>query len=145
MQTSTPHTVSNHTTLAQNTTKSYEQILMQSSGAMIAVVVIGIVIILTILLIILKTYNRRTHATRMLRGSRPPKKSSTVHTNVQLHSLSTSPATGGSAHLQTSAANGLYLPRAEWSSLGGAGAEWDGTTNGSTVAAVHDCPPLENT
>ncbi|XP_048829846.1 noncompact myelin-associated protein [Brienomyrus brachyistius] len=146
MQSSTPHPVTNLTTLAQNTTtKSHGQILMQSSGAMIAVIVIGIVIILTILLIILKTYNRRTQATRMLRGSRPPKKSSTVHTNMQLHSLSASPAIGGSAQLQTSAENGFRLPRAEWSSMGGAGAEWDSTTSGSTVAAVHDAPPLENT
>ncbi|NXY50625.1 NCMAP protein, partial [Ceuthmochares aereus] len=42
------------------TTKSQEQSLYQSSGAIIAAIVVGVIIIFTVVLLILKTYNRRT-------------------------------------------------------------------------------------
>ncbi|KAM9786960.1 noncompact myelin-associated protein [Syngnathus typhle] len=78
MQNSTASPESN-TTSPSIITKSKEQILIQSSGAMIAVIVIGIIVLLTILLFILKTYNKRTHPSRLLGsngGSKPQKKTS---------------------------------------------------------------------
>ncbi|NXQ44931.1 noncompact myelin-associated protein [Catharus ustulatus] len=65
MTTATPLT--NDTELSVNvTTKSQEQILYQSSGAIIAAIVVGVIIIFTVVLLILKTYNRRTRARREL-------------------------------------------------------------------------------
>ncbi|RMB91314.1 hypothetical protein DUI87_32453 [Hirundo rustica rustica] len=57
MTTATPLT--NNTQLSVNvTTKSQEQNLYQSSGAIVAAIVVGVIIIFTVVLLILKTYNR---------------------------------------------------------------------------------------
>ncbi|XP_013917935.1 PREDICTED: noncompact myelin-associated protein [Thamnophis sirtalis] len=48
------------------TTKSREQILYQSSGAIVAAIVVGIIVIFTTVLLILKTYNRHMRTKREL-------------------------------------------------------------------------------
>ncbi|XP_069731387.1 noncompact myelin-associated protein isoform X2 [Phaenicophaeus curvirostris] len=48
------------------TTKSQEQTLYQSSGAIVAAIVVGVIIIFTVVLLILKTYNRRMRVKREL-------------------------------------------------------------------------------
>ncbi|XP_072404465.1 noncompact myelin-associated protein isoform X1 [Chiloscyllium punctatum] len=53
----------NITTMA---TKSPEEILYQSSGAIVAVIVIGVIIILTLVLLTLKHYNRQSRLKRDL-------------------------------------------------------------------------------
>ncbi|XP_038864702.1 noncompact myelin-associated protein [Salvelinus namaycush] len=139
----------NFTTVVSNT-KSKEQILTQSSGAMIAVIVIGIIIILTILLVILKTYNRRTHASRVLgRGSKgPPRQkmsSSTVQTSIPLGNLGASYLSGSFALSGSMSENGFRLPRVELSSLDQNNLEQQSTGSNSTVVTIHDTPSLENT
>ncbi|NWR06587.1 NCMAP protein, partial [Paradoxornis webbianus] len=65
MTTATPLT--NNTQLSVNvTTKSQEQSLYQSSGAIVAAIVVGVIIIFTVVLLILKTYNRRMRVRREL-------------------------------------------------------------------------------
>ncbi|NWU82911.1 NCMAP protein, partial [Onychorhynchus coronatus] len=65
MTTATP--LSNNTQLSGNvTTKSQEQSLYQSSGAIVAAIVVGVIIIFTAVLLVLKTYNRRTRVRREL-------------------------------------------------------------------------------
>ncbi|XP_039942002.1 noncompact myelin-associated protein isoform X1 [Hirundo rustica] len=65
MTTATPLT--NNTQLSVNvTTKSQEQNLYQSSGAIVAAIVVGVIIIFTVVLLILKTYNRRMRVRREL-------------------------------------------------------------------------------
>ncbi|NXR22302.1 NCMAP protein, partial [Cinclus mexicanus] len=65
MTTATP--LNNNTQLSVNvTTKSQEQILYQSSGAIIAAIVVGVIIIFTVVLLILKAYNRRMRVRREL-------------------------------------------------------------------------------
>ncbi|NWS11870.1 NCMAP protein, partial [Pachyramphus minor] len=65
MTTATP--LSNNTQLSENvTTKSQEQNLYQSSGAIVAAIVVGVIIIFTAVLLILKTYNRRMRVKREL-------------------------------------------------------------------------------
>ncbi|XP_076835126.1 noncompact myelin-associated protein [Brachyhypopomus gauderio] len=133
-----PRNSSTTTYNTSNTTKSTEQILIQSSGAMIAIIVIGIVIILAILLIILKTYNRKTHAARVLSGSKPRQHntSSTTHTiqmaNLRAHS-------GGRSFAQAAAEGGLARGDA------GRASEQLSTNSGSTVATIHDTPSVGNT
>ncbi|KAK1793351.1 hypothetical protein P4O66_011421, partial [Electrophorus voltai] len=103
MQASTVSPVTSSATTIYNTTittKSTQQILIQSSGAMIAIIVIGIVIILAMLLIILKTYNRRTHAARVLAGSSG--KTTRKHTSSATQAL---PMT----HVHTSSARGSFV------------------------------------
>ncbi|KFR03477.1 Noncompact myelin-associated protein [Nipponia nippon] len=57
----------NNTQFSVNvTTKSQEQSLYQSSGAIVAAIVVGVIIIFTVVLLILKTYNRRMRAKREL-------------------------------------------------------------------------------
>ncbi|CDQ65501.1 unnamed protein product [Oncorhynchus mykiss] len=142
--TSTVSPVTNFTTVFSNTTittKSKEQILTQSSGAMIAVIVIGIIILLTILLVTLRTYNRRTHASRVLgTGSKgPPRQkmsSSTVQTSMPL----------GSFVLSSSMSeNGFRLPRVELNSLDQNNLEQQSRISDSTVVTIHDTPSLGNT
>ncbi|KAL4624157.1 noncompact myelin-associated protein-like [Arapaima gigas] len=150
MQSTSTQPVSIQTTAAQNTTtKSYQQILIQSSGAMIAVIVIGIIIILTILLIILKTYNRRTHASRVLAGGpkHRQKSSSTVQTNMPLHTMGTNSnfVSGSFSQPNGTVENGFQLPRVDRNDLDRSNLEQNSTTSGSTVATVHDIPPLDNT
>ncbi|TRY99102.1 hypothetical protein DNTS_021537 [Danionella cerebrum] len=137
----------NQTTIQATTgvTKSKEQILTQSSGAMIAVIVIGIIIILTFLLIVLKTYNRRTHAKRMLAGgsSKPRKKvsSATTNTNMAMSNVAAGSVSGSFVHSTTSSENGFRIPRVE---LPGNG-EHLSTNSGSTIVTIHDVSSIENT
>ncbi|XP_018601647.1 noncompact myelin-associated protein [Scleropages formosus] len=150
MQSTSAQLVTNLTTAAQNTTtKSYEQILIQSSGAMIAVIVIGIIIILTTLLIILKTYNRRTHASRMLTGGpkHRQKSSSTVQTNVPLHSVgaNSNSVSGSFGQPNGNVGNGFRSPQVDPIGQDRNRVEQNSTTSGSTVVTVHDTPSLENT
>ncbi|XP_071183130.1 noncompact myelin-associated protein isoform X1 [Salvelinus alpinus] len=147
--TSTVSPVTNFTRVFSNatiTTKSNEQILTQSSGAMIAVIVIGIIILLTILLVILRTYNRRTHASRVLgTGSKgPPRQkmsSSTVQTSMPLGN-----SVSGSFALSSSMSeNGFRLPRVELNSLDQNNLEQQSRISDSTVVTIHDTPSLGNT
>ncbi|NWI32868.1 NCMAP protein, partial [Sula dactylatra] len=65
MTTATP--LMNNTQFSVNaTTKSQEQSLYQSSGAIVAAIVVGVIIIFTVVLLILKTYNRRMRVKREL-------------------------------------------------------------------------------
>ncbi|NWW72206.1 NCMAP protein, partial [Climacteris rufus] len=65
MTTATP--LPHNTQLSVNvTTKSQEQSLYQSSGAIVAAIVVGVIIIFTVVLLILKTYNRRSRVRREL-------------------------------------------------------------------------------
>ncbi|XP_051241908.1 noncompact myelin-associated protein [Dicentrarchus labrax] len=152
MQASTVSPVTNTTLLSNttNVTKSKEQILIQSSGAMIAVIVIGIIIILAILLIILKTYNRRTHVSRVLgtNGSKPRQKlsQSTVQSNMPLSTMGVSSVSGSLVNSNPASENGFRLPRAELNSVEGNHIEQSSTTSGSTVITIHGAPSLlENT
>ncbi|KAK2825956.1 hypothetical protein Q5P01_020170 [Channa striata] len=127
------------------TTKSKEQILIQSSGAMIAVIVIGIVIILAVILIILKTYNRRTHASRVLGGSnsskpRPKVSQSTVQTSMPLTTLGVNSVSGSVSNSTPASGPSVQLPSEE-----GNHTDQFSTTYGSTVATVHDTPLMGNT
>ncbi|KAM4542652.1 noncompact myelin-associated protein [Odontesthes bonariensis] len=139
-----------NTTVPSNTTavtKSNEQILIQSSGAMIAVIVIGIIIILAILLIILKTYNRRTHASRVLgarSGSKPrPKLSqSTIQSKMPLNTMRVSSVSGSIVNLNPPSENGFQLPRVEWINVEGNHIEQVSTISESTVVTMHDAPSL---
>ncbi|XP_043998011.1 noncompact myelin-associated protein [Gambusia affinis] len=139
------------TTVPSNTTsvtKSKEQILIQSSGAMIAVIVIGIIIILAVVLIILKTYNRRTHESRLLGGRagskpRPTTSQSTVNGSVPLYSMGVSSVSGSITNSNPASEDGFQLPRAD-----GNHSEQFSTTSDyseSTVVTVHDTPSPLNT
>lgn len=137
---------------------------------MIAVIVIGIIIILTILLIILKTYNRRTHASRVLGASskpRPKKMSqSTTQTNIPMSPVRVSSVSGSVSFSNPPSENGFKLPRAELSSVEDhsnppsengfrlpqaelssvdENIEQFSATSGSTMVTIHDLPDLENT
>ncbi|XP_028832191.1 noncompact myelin-associated protein [Denticeps clupeoides] len=148
MQTSTAQPEANITrTTTTTTTKSREQILTQSSGAMIAVIVIGVIIILTILLIVLKTYNRRTHASRMLgsgASARPRKKaSSTTQTNLAMRTTGPDSTSGSFTQSQGPSERGFQLPRAD---LGAAAiAERHSVRSGSAAATIHDTPSIGDT
>uniref|UniRef100_A0A8C9EZ59 Non-compact myelin associated protein n=1 Tax=Pavo cristatus TaxID=9049 RepID=A0A8C9EZ59_PAVCR len=56
------------------TTRSQEQSLYQSSGAIVAAIVVGVIIIFTVVLLILKAYNRHMRGKRELE----PKSSKTA-------------------------------------------------------------------
>ncbi|XP_076605462.1 noncompact myelin-associated protein [Chaetodon auriga] len=149
MQASTVSPVTS-TTVPSNVTKSREQILIQSSGAMIAVIVIGIIIILAILLIILKTYNRRTHVSRVLGasgGSKPRQKmsQSTVQSSMPLSTMGVNSVSGSIPSSNPAADNGFRLPRVELNSVEENHIEQFSTTSGSTAVTIHDTPSLENT
>ncbi|KAM8917542.1 noncompact myelin-associated protein isoform 1-T2 [Spinachia spinachia] len=126
MQASTDSSVANPT-VASNTstvTKSKDQILIQSSGAMIAVIVLGIIIILAILLLILKTYNRWTHESRVLgarTGSKPrPKTSqSTAQSSIPLSPMDIHSVSGSILSSNPVSENSLPLHQAELSSVEG--------------------------
>ncbi|XP_061103775.1 noncompact myelin-associated protein [Conger conger] len=145
MESTTGNPSTNSTLTAESArTKSKEQILIQSSGAMIAVIVIGIIIILTILLIILKTYHRCTHASRLLgRGPKSrTKSSSTAHTNLTLGQRVASSVSGSAANSRSTVRNGFHLPRAP--SPNQNSSEQLSTISDSTVVTIHSAPP-ENT
>ncbi|XP_070777211.1 noncompact myelin-associated protein [Enoplosus armatus] len=146
MQASTVSSVTN-TTVPSNTTtitKSKEQVLIQSSGAMIAVIVIGIIIILAILLIILKTYNRRTHVSRVLGasgGSKPRAKmsQSTIQSSMPLNTMGVSSVSGSVTNSNPTS------DRVELNSVEGNHIEQFSTTSGSTAITIHDAPSSGNT
>ncbi|XP_060918628.1 noncompact myelin-associated protein [Labrus mixtus] len=152
MQASTVSPVTN-TTLPANTTtvtKSKEQILIQSSGAMIAIIVVGIIIVLAILLIILKTYNRRTHVSRVLGtsgASKPRQKlsQSTMQSSIPLSPLGVHSVSGSIPNLTPASENGFQLPRVELSSLEQNHIEQSSTNSGSTAVTIHEAPTLDNT
>ncbi|XP_010877850.1 noncompact myelin-associated protein [Esox lucius] len=152
--TSTASPVTKFTTVSSNattTTKSREQILTQSSGAMIALIVVAIIIVLTILLVILKTYNRRTHVSRVLGtvSKVPPRpkmaSSSTIHTSMPLGNLQDGSASRSFAHSNIESGNGFRLPRAELNSLEENNLEQQSTVSDSTVVTIHDPPSIGNT
>lgn len=171
MQTSTELPAINTTTIANTTavTKSREQILIQSSGAMIAVIVVGIIIILAFLLIVLKTYNRRTHASRVLGTSSKPRKKlsqSTNQSSVPLTAVGVNSVSGSISFSNPPSENGFHIPRAELSSVESSSnppsengfrlpraelssvdesVEQFSAMSGSTVVTIHDLPMMENT
>ncbi|XP_034531722.1 noncompact myelin-associated protein [Notolabrus celidotus] len=151
MQASTVSPVSSTTPVNTTAvTKSKEQVLIQSSGAMIAVIVIGIIIILAILLIILKTYNRRTHVSRVLgasSGSKPRQKlsQSTLQSSIPMSPIGVNSVTGSIPSSSPVPDNGFRLPRAELSSLEENHIEQNSTNSGSTAVTIHETPSLENT
>ncbi|XP_066502924.1 noncompact myelin-associated protein [Hoplias malabaricus] len=152
MQASTAQPGPSFTTIIQNTpstTKSTQEILIQSSGAMIAIIVIGVVIILTILLIILKTYNRRTHAARMLAGSSKKTRTNTLsmatHTNLAMSNVRATSGTGSIIQSAASSENGFHIPRVDMGNIDQIPIEQSSTTSGSTLVTIHDTPSVENT
>lgn len=139
-------------TSTQNTTevtKSREQILTQSSGAMIAVIVIGIILILTFLLIVLKTYNRRTHANRMFSGgsNKPRKKvsSTTTNTNLAMSNVGASSVSGSFVQSTASSENGYRIPRVDLANVNLSNGEHFSTNSGSNIVTTHDKPSVDNT
>ncbi|XP_029316801.1 noncompact myelin-associated protein [Cottoperca gobio] len=148
MQTSTVSPVTN--TSNTTTTKTKEQILIQSSGAMIAVIVVGIIIILAILLIILKTYNRRTHVSRVLGASggskpRPKMSQSTVQSSMPLNTIGVNSVSGSILNSNPASENSFQLPRAALNSAEGNHIEQSSTISDSTVITIHDSPSIGNT
>ncbi|XP_073683584.1 noncompact myelin-associated protein [Garra rufa] len=148
MQRADPASVTQSTS-TQNTTivtKSKEQILTQSSGAMIAVIVIGIIIILTFLLIVLKTYNRRTHAKRML-SNKPRKKvsSTTMNTNLAMSNVGANSISGSFPQSNASSENGYRIPRVDLANVDRSNGEHFSTNSGSTIVTIHDMPSIDNT
>ncbi|XP_077437379.1 noncompact myelin-associated protein isoform X1 [Vanacampus margaritifer] len=158
MQTSTASPESN-TSSTSSITKSKDQILIQSeslpmmhfitvsridvvfflpgSGAMIAVIVIGIIVILAILLFILKTYNKRTHASRLLGsngGSKPRKK--TPQSPVPVMPMANVEVGSMSGHVPNSNPGSEPWPRAGLSAADRV--EEFSTASGSTAITIHD-------
>ncbi|NWS52737.1 NCMAP protein, partial [Chunga burmeisteri] len=85
----TPAPLISNTQLSANvTTKSQEQSLYQSSGAIVAAIVVGVIVIFTVVVLILKTYNRRMRVKRELEPK--PTKTATPPALGQ-HSNSLSP------------------------------------------------------
>ncbi|XP_078094039.1 noncompact myelin-associated protein [Mustelus asterias] len=68
------------------TTRSPEEILYQSSGAIVAVIVIGVIVILTLVLVTVKHYNRQNRLKREL----APKSSKNLSSPFGKSSLTTS-------------------------------------------------------
>ncbi|CAL9686566.1 unnamed protein product [Knipowitschia caucasica] len=164
MQASTASTGIN--TTAITVTKSQEQILIQSSGAMIAIIVIGIILILTVLLIVLKTYNRCTHASRVLGSStkpRPKMSQSTARSNLPLTPMGVNSVSGSisvsengfrvpSMELgsqdegsQGPSENSFRLPRVELSSVDETMENLEQSSAASTEVTIHELPVMENT
>ncbi|XP_056446933.1 noncompact myelin-associated protein [Gadus chalcogrammus] len=150
MQAPTTVPGSSFTTDKANVTKSQEQILIQSSGAMVAVIVLGVIIILAILLIILKTYNKHTHVSRMLGTSKSRQKLSSASTAV------TQPTYTAAGNPEISSVSGSVVHRygstlengfhaAELSDTQLNDIEMFSTHSGSTVVTIHDPMSLENT
>ncbi|KAI4803730.1 hypothetical protein KUCAC02_025379 [Chaenocephalus aceratus] len=152
MQAPTVSSVTN-TTVPSNTTavtKTNEQILIQSSGAMIAVIVVGTILILAILLIILKTYNRRTHVSRVLGGNggpkpRPKLSQSTVQSNMPLSTLGVNSVSGSVFNSNPASENNVQLPRMEQNSAEGNHIEQSSSISDSTVITIHDTPSIGDT
>ncbi|XP_072313836.1 noncompact myelin-associated protein [Eucyclogobius newberryi] len=168
MQASTDSPAINTATANTTTvTKSQEQILIQSSGAMIAIIVIGIIIILTVLLIILKTYNRRTHVSRVLGTSTKPRAKtpqSSAQSNVPLTPIGISSISGSISFSNPPSENGFRLTRAEQGSpdqssrspsensfrlprveLSSVDENVEESSAASTVVTIHELAVMENT
>ncbi|KAM9319248.1 noncompact myelin-associated protein [Gastrophryne carolinensis] len=78
----------NSTLSPQNiTTKSQEQILYQSAGAIVAAIVVGVIIIFSLVLFSLKMYNRRRRTEREL-GMKSTKTTNTPSTRAHNTSIS---------------------------------------------------------
>ncbi|XP_032356616.1 noncompact myelin-associated protein [Etheostoma spectabile] len=129
------------------TTKTKEQILIQSSGAMIAVIVIGIIILLAILLIILKTYNRRTHVSRVLgaSGGSKPRPKMSQSSNIPLSTMGINSVSGSISNSNPASENGFQLPRVELTSVEGNHIEESSTISDSTAITIHESPSVTNT
>ncbi|KAI2654378.1 hypothetical protein H4Q32_011088 [Labeo rohita] len=114
---------------------------------MIAVIVIGIIIILTFLLIVLKTYNRRTHAKRMLGSSKPRKKvsSTTTNTNLAMSNVGASSVSGSFVQSNTPSENGYRIPRVDLANMDRSNGEHFSTNSGSTIVTIHEMPSVDNT
>ncbi|XP_034015588.1 noncompact myelin-associated protein [Thalassophryne amazonica] len=148
MQDSTASPVKD-TTAPSNTTaitKSKEQILIQSSGAMIAIIVIGIILILAVILIILKTYNRKMHISRVLGAngktkSRPKTSQTTGQSNLPLSSLGIVSVSSSITDSIPDSGTGVPIPRGEENNM--ETNQFD-TTSGSSVVTVHSIP-VDNT
>ncbi|XP_067867044.1 noncompact myelin-associated protein [Heterodontus francisci] len=84
------------------TTKSPQEILYQSSGAITAVIVIGIIIIFTLVLVILKHYNRQSRLKREL----APKSSKQLSSPLPQTGIATSRPTS-----QVSSSSNIPLER----------------------------------
>eukprot|EP00066_Takifugu_rubripes_P027255 XP_011616521.1 PREDICTED: noncompact myelin-associated protein [Takifugu rubripes] len=149
MQASTASPVSNSTVPSNTTTvtKSKEQILIQSSGAMIALIVIGIIVILAILLIAMKTYNRRTHVSRVLGPSSGSKsRQKRTQSTMPLNTMGITSVSGSIANSSHPALESRFrLPRVELNSVEENRPEHFSTTSGSTAVTIHDIPSMENT
>ncbi|KAF6721807.1 hypothetical protein FQA47_016340 [Oryzias melastigma] len=143
----TSTTVTSSTTAA---TKSQQQILIQSSGAMIAIIVVGLIIILAVLLIIMKTYNRRTQASRLLgvrSGSKPrPKVSqSTAQSSLPLNTFGVNSISGSITHSNPGSESSFRLPRVELPSVEENRMEQFSTNSDSTMVTIHEPTPSGNT
>ncbi|XP_034381565.1 noncompact myelin-associated protein [Cyclopterus lumpus] len=143
-------TVSPVTNTSNTITKTKEQILIQSSGAMIVVIVLGIIIILAILLIILKTYNRRTHVSRVLGasgGSKPRPKTSltTVNSSVPLSVMGPNSVSGSIFSSNPTSENNSQLPIAPLDCMEGNHIEQLCTISESSAVTESDSPSIENT
>ncbi|XP_068608210.1 noncompact myelin-associated protein [Brachionichthys hirsutus] len=152
MQASTvsPETNTTVPSNSANVTKSREQILIQSSGAMIAVIVIGVIVLLAILLIIMKTYNKHTRVSRVLGasgGSKPRHKAghSPGQSSIPLSPMPVSSVSGSVDNSNPLSENSFRLPRAELSSVEDNNVEQFSTNSGSTEATIHDAPSEGNT
>lgn len=167
MQAPTASPGTSFSTAGTNVTKSKEQIMIQSSGAMIAVIVLGVIIILAILLLILKTYNRHTHVSRMLgtSGSKSRQKMSTHTKATAVSPMGPLPPLSSGTPMRmltiSSVSAGIHRRSGSSSENGGFGfgfpraAELSDTQHndlerrsngsGSTVVTIHDVLSLENT
>ncbi|XP_056416561.1 noncompact myelin-associated protein isoform X2 [Hyla sarda] len=83
----TPQLINTTLSPVNTTTKSREQILYQSAGAIVAAIVVGVIIIFSLVLVSLKMYNRRKRTEREL-GMRSTKTTNTPSTRPHNSSLS---------------------------------------------------------
>ncbi|XP_073521919.1 noncompact myelin-associated protein [Phyllobates terribilis] len=83
----TPQLMNTTLSPVNTTTKSQEQILYQSAGAIVAAIVVGVIIIFSLVLIGLKMYNRRTRTEREL-GMKSTKTTNTPSTRAHHSSIS---------------------------------------------------------
>ncbi|KAG9492736.1 noncompact myelin-associated protein [Eleutherodactylus coqui] len=82
----TPPLINTTLSPVNTTTKSQEQILYQSAGAIVAAIVVGVIIIFSLVLISLKMYNRRKRTEREL-GMKSTKSTNTPSTRAHPSSI----------------------------------------------------------
>nr|XP_020446404.1 noncompact myelin-associated protein [Monopterus albus] len=150
VSTATPVTSTTVPVNTTTTTKSKEQILIQSSGAMIAIIVIGIIFIVAIVLLILRTYNRRTHASRVLgvsSSTRPRHKlsQSTGQSSMPLSTMGVHSVTNSIDNSNPASEISFQVPTVESNGIEGNHIEQFSTISDSTVVTVHDTPSIGNT